>query len=90
VEEEWEETRVHLLHDLRADRCACRVVSELLEDLGEEGETEDGLPLKDTLFGLSGVLHNMARNLEGLEQTIGEMGPAAMGGEIDHSEEDLR
>jgi len=67
-----EETRVHLLHDLRADRCACRVVSELLEGLGEEGVKEDGLSRMDTLFGLSGVLLNVARNLEILEQTIGK------------------
>lgn len=84
-----DETRVHLLHDLRANRCECLVASELLEDLGEEGEHEDGLPLRDTLFGLSGVLQNVARNLEGLEQTIGGMGPATMGGGIDHSEEEV-
>jgi hypothetical protein len=48
------------------------VVSELLEGLGEEGMKEEGLPLKDTLFGLSGVLQNVAHNLEGLELTIGK------------------
>jgi len=76
--EQCEEVRVHLLHDLRANRCGCLLVSELLEDIGEEGEKEDGLPLRDTLFGLSGVLQNVARNLEGLEQTIGGMEPAAV------------
>jgi hypothetical protein len=48
------------------------VVSELLEGLGEEGVKEDGLSRMDTLFGLSGVLLNVARNLEILEQTIGK------------------
>jgi hypothetical protein len=48
------------------------LVSELLEDIGEEGEKEDGLPLRDTIFGLSGVLQNLARNLEGLEQTMND------------------
>lgn len=83
--EQCGEVRVHLLHDLRADRCGCLLVSELLEDLGEEGEKEDGLPLRDTLFGLSGVLQNLARNLEGLEQIIGGMGPAAVGHSVEES-----
>lgn len=64
------ETRAQLLHNLRADRCACLLLSELLEGLGEEGAKEEGLSLLDTLFGLSGVLQNVARSLESAEQTV--------------------
>ncbi|MGO8693459.1 MAG: hypothetical protein ACLQMF_07255 [Rectinemataceae bacterium] len=75
VEEEQEKTRVHLIHDLRVDRCICNVLSELLEQLGEEGVAEEGLPLGVTLVGMSGILEGVARNIEGTERILGKWEP---------------
>lgn len=70
IEERFEEERIHLLHDLRAERCICLLLSEMLGDIAEEGMREGGVSLKDALCATSGILQNLALSLELTGHTV--------------------
>ena len=73
MSEQGKEARVHLLNDLRAGRTMCLLASDILEGLGEEDPREGSLSRADALYGLSGIVRSVARNLENAELAVGAL-----------------